>query len=99
MKYLKQYENINNDILHIGDYVIIDSNWLENIGQIVNILWRDNIDSISEYKVKTYTLSRLRYNKKEEKILSLDKKEIIRKATQKEIDDYILQNDINKYNL
>jgi len=103
MKYIKTFE-INSEIIsdiNIGDYVIITCHWLEDVSQIIDIIY----DVKTRYRIKTFrkiTKNQRDTNTKQDRseiTLSISKKSIKRKATEEEILQHNMKNDITKYNL
>ena len=90
-KYIKNFEILDSEYYNIGDYVIINSDWLNRIAIIQNILFGEDF----EFKILTFS----KYNKKDTYTLSVTGDEIIRKATQEEIDEFQLEINADKYNL
>ena len=86
MKYIKKYEKLEYDI---NDYVLIQSSDKRfpgtNIAKIYNIYH----SSLYKYVVKV----------NDEDFLHVRENEVIRKLTDKEIDDFLMIKNTEKYNL
>lgn len=98
MKYIKTYEtDWTLSLYQKGDMVIIDSDWLDNMAEVIYVIPIGNFVNETEYKLHAKITKT--YGHQEFTMIPVTDKDIIRKATQQEIDDYNLKNDIKKYNL
>ncbi len=109
MKYIKKYEDKKDTIIeqkyNIGDYVVPYNNrfygplhdYLENyVGRIVDFRIDDLIDMTYKYYIRINFIDDLKIHYNEYNYFKEDE---LRPATQQEIKEYELNNDINKYNL
>jgi hypothetical protein len=101
MKYLKTHESFKDwtpSTYQKNDLVIIESDWLESIAKVINVLPSDNFKDDTEYKLECKTkISSDMIN--EYVIISAIEKEIVRKLTPSEIIEYNLREDAKKYNI
>jgi len=99
MKYIKTYEDRTHTKYQKGDMVIIDSDWLYNIAEIIRVIPVDYNYSYLEETIYILQAKILNTKGQQFTTLPVTDKEIIRKATPEEMEQYYLEKNIKKYNL
>ena len=91
MKYIKYYENENEDF-NIGDYVILDLKYAKGF-YVDEDFYSTNVGTVIGFNESKLTIRYISGIERE--IYSM----LLRKVNKQELEEYKLKNNINKYNL